>query len=136
MPASHPPVSEANAGSPSGALMASGTIHIAPELVDSVPAQGVLYIIARPTPSGGPPLAIQRLDIPKFPFEYRLVQSDSGMMGSELNLDELEGLYVVVKIDQAGSVGAPQPGDMEGACAQNPVTPGAVGADIVIDVLH
>ena len=117
--------------------MASGTIRIAPELADRVPSKGVLYIVARPAPSGGPPLAIQRLEIPKFPFEYQLMQSDSGMlMGADLNVDELDALYIVAKIDLDGSVGAAQPGDMEGLCAMNPVTPGTTAADIVIDVLH
>ena len=136
MPANHPPV-DTQAERPAGPAVVSGTISIAPDLAGRVPDVGVLYVIARPAPTGGPPLAIIRVPVPEFPFDYQLTQADAGMMpGQGVDLSELDALYLVAKLDQDGSVGPPQPGDMEGACPQNPIVPGTSGADIMIDVLH
>ena len=66
-----------------------------------------------------------------------LTQADAGMMpGQEVDMNGLDALYISVKIDQDGMVGPAQPGDMEGAYASNPVAPGSLNVDIVIDKVY
>lgn len=140
MPANHPPPASPQTGmqsqtpQSSGDVIIAGTISLDPKLADQLPERAILYIIARPAPTGGPPLAIKRLSLPEFPFEYSLTNADAGMMpGQEVNLGELDALYISVKIDLDGKVGPAEPGDMEGVCAGNPVMPGTMDAHVIID---
>lgn len=138
VPPNHPPVqNEATPPVSTGEAVISGTISVAEELVGRLPKQAIMYIIARPSPTGGPPLAIQRMSVPSFPFEYALTQTDAGMMpGQEVNLTDLDALYITVKIDQDGKVGPAEPGDMEGTCVSNPVVPGTHDAHVIIDKVY
>ena len=132
-PASEAPLTKAPQRESTGEAVISGTIGIDPSLVDRLPKGAVLYIMAKPAPVG-PPLAIQRMPVPEFPFTYTITQDDAGMMpGQEVDLMGLDALYISVKIDQDGLVGPAQPGDMEGSAAANPVAPGSKNIDIVID---
>ena len=136
LPKGHPPAGESERakGSPAGAV--GGTIRIAPELAGRIPANATLYIVARERADGGPPYALKRLRVPRFPFRYTLTQADVGQMfGEGIVLAEIPEMYLVAKIDQDGFVGA-QPGDMEGSCPQNPVAAGETGGDILIDRVH
>lgn len=113
----------------------SGTIQLAEGLRDRIGKDAALFIVARPAPSGGSPLAVKRLDIPSFPFVYTLSKRDA-MMGQDFDWNEVDALYLSAKIDADGSIGGAAIGDMDGVCAQNPVEPGATGVDIVIDTVH
>jgi|AP95_1055475.scaffolds.fasta_scaffold87447_2 hypothetical protein len=117
------------------AAIVSGTIQLAEGLHDRISKNAVLFIIARPAPVGGPPLAVKRLDVPSFPFDYTLLKTDA-MMGQGIDWNEIDALYLSVKIDADGSIGGAKTGDMDGVYAQNPVQPGAAGIDIVIDTVH
>lgn len=111
----------------------SGTIRLAGGLDERIGRQAVLFVIARPAPVGGPPLAVKRLDISDFPLSYTLTQGDAMI---EIDWSEIDALYVSAKIDADGRVGGSKTGDMEGIYPQNPVAPGAVDVDILIDTVH
>ncbi len=114
----------------------SGILSVSESIADNVPSGATLYIIGRKGGSSGPPYAIQRLPVPPFPYRYTLTSADAGtMMGQAPSTEALPPLYVVAKIDQDGLVGA-QPGDMEGSCQANPLAPGEMSGDIVIDQIH
>ena len=116
----------------SGAVV-SGTIRLADGLAERIGSNAVLFVIARPAPVGGPPLAVKRLDISDFPHPYTLTREDAMI---EIDWSEIDALYVSAKIDADGRVGGSRAGDMEGIYPQNPVVPGAVEVDILIDTVH
>ena len=111
----------------------SGTIRLADGLDERVGINAVLFVIARPAPVGGPPLAVKRLDFSDFPLSYTLTRGDAMI---EIDWSEIDALYVSAKIDADGRVGGSKAGDMEGIYTQNPVAPGAVDVDILIDTVH
>ena len=115
------------------AAVVSGTIRLAEGFDARVGRDAALFIIARPAPVGGPPLAVKRLAIPAFPHAYTLTQSDAMIA---VDWDEIDALYVSAKIDADGQVGGAKTGDLEGIHAHNPVAPGAVDVDIVIGDTH
>ncbi|MDA0749014.1 MAG: hypothetical protein O2954_21045, partial [bacterium] len=133
LPQNHPPTNTQKPAASSEKGTVRGTVTIAPELANRIPSGAYLYIIARERPDGGPPYAFKRIRVPSFPYTYTLTQGDVGQMfGEGIVLTDIPEMYLVAKIDQDGRVGA-QPGDMEGACAHNPVAAGEQGGDIVID---
>ncbi len=111
----------------------SGTIRLADGLDERVGINAVLFVIARPAPVGGPPLAVKRLGFSDFPLSYTLTRGDAMI---EIDWSEIDALYVSAKIDADGRVGGSKTGDMEGIYPQNPVAPGAVDVDILIDTVH
>lgn len=134
LPEGHPTVGGEGAGEAASGGTVRGTIRVASELAGRVPQNAYLYIIARERADGGPPYALKRIRAPRFPYTYTLTQADVGkMFGDGIVLAEIPEMYLVAKIDQDGLVGPPQPGDMEGACANNPLAAGAQNGDIVID---
>ena len=103
----------------------TGTIRIAPELMDLAPSGGVFFVIARPA-TGGPPIAVSKIDASKEPTPFSIGPEDAmGPAGFD------QPVNLTVKWDQDGSVGS-QPGDLEGEHAENPVEPGAVGVDVAL----
>lgn len=114
-----------------------GTIHIAPDLADRIPPNAYLFVMARERFDGGHPYAVKRLPVPAFPFHYTLGQADvMPMMGKGTAFADIQEMHLLARIDQDGQAGTPQPGDLEGVCAANPVAPGSTGCDIVIDRSH
>ena len=134
-PPKPPPVqaTEDKERSQTSGTVVSGTIRLANGLDERIGSNAVLFVIARPAPVGGPPLAVKRLDISDFPLSYTLTQGDAMI---EINWSEIDALYVSAKIDADGRVGGSKAGDMEGIYPQNPVAPGAVEVDILIDTVH
>lgn len=125
-PASAAPAAEKPLVASAGAI--AGTIRIAPGLVREVAPTDVLFIIARKA-SAGPPLAVRRIEAPKFPLAYRLSAENVMMQGMPF-----EGqVTLVARLKKDGSPGPPRAGDLEGVYPKNPVTIGAGAADIVID---
>jgi len=120
-----------------GAGTIHGAIRLAPDLADRIPPNAYLFVMARERSDGGHPYAVKRLPVPAFPFHYTLGQADvMPMMGTGKAFADIREMYLVARIDQDGQAGAPQPGDLEGACAVNPVAAGSAGCDIVIDRSH
>ena len=120
-------------GAQASGVVVSGIIRLADGLDERIGSNAVLFVIARPAPVGGPPLAVKRLDISDFPYSYTLTRGDAMI---EIDWSEIDALYVSAKIDADGRVGGSKTGDMEGVYPQNPVVPGAVEVDILIDTVH
>ena len=114
----------------------SGTIRVSAALQGRIPKRAYLFILARERNQGGPPpYAVKKIQVPRFPYEYSLGQSDVlPMAGEGIVFEEIPEMYLIAKIDQDGRVGL-EPGDMEGACPDNPVAAGQHGKDILIDRL-
>ncbi|MSS72043.1 MAG: hypothetical protein EXS64_11205 [Candidatus Latescibacteria bacterium] len=128
---------QASAASPAaGEKSVSGTITLAPELAARIPAGATLFVMARERVQGGPPYAVQRLPVPGFPFHYSLSQADIlPMFGEGLQFADIDEMYILVRVDQDGRAGQPDPGDLEGA-TKTVVKPGQKGVDIVIDKVY
>ena len=61
----------------------SGTIELDEFLSSKIPEQGTLFLIARPEGvTGGPPLAVKRHSLIKFPFDFKISQKNVMMEGN------------------------------------------------------
>ena len=111
----------------------AGTISVDPGLADKVNPSATLFIIARQADVPfGPPLAVQRIQGPEFPFSYTLSGEDVMRPGTPFQ----GNVKVKAKLDGDGSVGT-QPGDLEGEYGKNPAMVGQTDAvDITFNKLH
>ena len=111
----------------------AGTISVDPGLTDKVNASAMLFIIARQADVPfGPPLAVQKIQSPEFPFSYTLSGEDVMRPGTPFQ----GKVAVKAKLDGDGSVGT-QPGYLEGAYGNNPATVGQEGAvNVTLNKLH
>lgn len=111
----------------------TGTVRLSPEFATRVPRGAVLYLIARERADGGVPYAFKRIPVPAFPFSFTMGQADvARMFGDGIVFAEIPEMYLIARIDQDGMASA-QPGDLEGACLQNPVAAGDRDLEILID---
>lgn len=134
MPPEHPPVGEMPAGHPAVGQQGpaiTGTISLAPELVEKASPGAVLYVIARQQGVNAP-VAVARLQDVTFPAAYSL--SRQHMMGSQGTGGEK--VEVTARLDKDGMVGPPEPGDIEGIYPNNPVAMGESGVDFILDKIH
>lgn len=117
---------------PGSDAVVAGRVTIAPELADRVAGTDVLYVIVR-RPKGPPrPIAVKRIERPRFPVEFTVTRDDVMIQGTQLT-----GMVeVVARLDKDGGAGPAQPGDMEGAFERNPTLVGGKGIEIKIDKLY
>lgn len=85
----------------------AGQVRLAAGRDERLPAGAVLFVIARRGP--GPPVAVKRIEDPRFPLAFRLSQADA-MAGATFE-GELE---LVARLKMDGRAGSPAPGDLEG----------------------
>ena len=98
----------------------------------NIDPQAALFIIARPAGSpGGPPLAVKKIDKPKFPLQYSLSQENVMMQGTPFT----GKINITVRLDKDGNPTSRGAGDMTGEYKKNPAEVGVKNADIVIDQL-
>ena len=110
----------------------SGTITIDAKIKDKIDPQAALFIIARPAGNpGGPPLAVKKIDKPKFPLQYSLSQENVMMQGTPFT----GKINLTVRLDKDGNPTSRGAGDMTGEYKKNPAEVGVKNADIVIDQL-
>jgi cytochrome c-type biogenesis protein CcmH len=124
MPAEPPPGPEtaARTGPP-----LRGTIRIAPDLAERVPAGAVLFLIAR-TGAPGPPTAVRRIANPSFPLEFSIGPDDRMIAAMPF-----QGPFqLVARVDADRDAITRNPGDLQGE-ADGSFEPGASGIEIVID---
>ena len=108
--------------------LVKGTITVAKELQDKLPANAVLFIIARREGAGGkPPLAVQRVETFEFPLEYSIGQADVMMPGGIFQGD----MVITARLDSDGNATSSK-GDVEGTKAAKP---GDENVDILLDRL-
>lgn len=110
----------------------AGRVMIAQDLADRVAASDVLYVIVRRSQGPPRPIAVKRIERPRFPVEFAVTRDDVMIRGTQLT-----GMVeVVARLDKDGSAGPAQPGDMEGAYKQNPTLVGGKDVEIVIDKIY
>lgn len=119
------------AGTRSGAEGGSpiqGRIEIAPALTGARPANGVLFVIARPQGArGGPPLAVLRIPSPSFPLEFS-IGPDDVMIPSM----QFEGaISLSARLDADGNAMTKGAEDLSSP-VEEPLAPGATGVRIVL----
>jgi cytochrome c-type biogenesis protein CcmH len=104
-----------------------GTVTVAEALSDRVPAGAVLFLIARSAESG-PPLAVRRIDSPRFPLDFT-IGPDDRMIAS---MPFAGPIRLTVRVDSDGNVTTRSPGDLQGA-AEGGFHPGDTGVALVLD---
>jgi cytochrome c-type biogenesis protein CcmH len=114
----------------SSSAQISGKITIDPKLKASLDPNAALFIIARPAGgTGGPPLAVKKIDRPTFPLDYTLSQDNVMMQGTPFT----GKINITVRLDKDGNPVTHTPGDMTGDYKKNPVEVGTKNVDVVID---
>ncbi len=110
----------------------AGRVTVAPELASKISPTDTLFVIVR-RPGGQPrPVAVKRIDGPKFPVTFEITAADVMVQGTELR-----GMVdVVARVDKDGMAGQPQPGDLEGQYDKNPTLPGGKDLEIVITKVY
>jgi len=114
---------------PRGGGIIAGRVSITPTLADRVSPTDVLFVIVR-RPQGPPrPIAVKRIDGPRFPVTFEITNQDVMVQGSELT-----GMVsIVARVDKDGRAGPPQEGDLEGEFEKNPTLVGGTDIEIVIN---
>lgn len=127
-PAAPPPAPGAAPAAEAAAETApvSGVVRLAPELAGRVPANGVLFIVAR-RGGAGPPLAVKRIESPTFPLAFELGPDDRMIQAMPF----AGPLQLTARVDGDGNATTRTPGDLQGA-APAPVDPGATNVEIVL----
>jgi cytochrome c-type biogenesis protein CcmH len=115
LPEGHPPVGDAPPAAPTGQRGVRVTLDLDPA---ARLRSGVLFVIAR-NPSGGPPVAVKRVDASAFPITVELTEADS-MMGQPLP----DTFRIEARLDSDGNATTRPPTDP--SAMQDGVGPGAV----------
>lgn len=114
-----------------GQTRISGTVQVADELADRLPANAVLFLVARIAGrEGGPPLAVQRHAAPRFPLDFVISEADSMVPNTPLVGD----LIITARIDQDGNAMTSTPGDLLGQAG--PASAGDTGVVIVLSEME
>jgi cytochrome c-type biogenesis protein CcmH/NrfG len=126
-----PTSAAASAATPTGQTI-SGKITIDPKLKDKIDPQAALFIIARPAAAtGGPPLAVKKIDKPTFPLTYSLSQENVMMQGTPFT----GKINITVRLDKDGNPTTRGAGDLTGEYKKNPAEVGMKNADVIVDLL-
>lgn len=104
-----------------------GTIRVDPSLAGRIPADGVLFLIAR-AGAAGPPLAVLRVPAPRFPLPFSLGPENRMIQ----TLPFAGEMQLTARLDSDGDAGSRTPGDLQGAAAGRHA-PGASEVEIVLD---
>jgi len=106
-----------------------GTIEVAPELADRIPAGATLFVIVR-AGDAGPPTAVKKIESPSFPFEFSVGPEDRIIQGQPFR----GPLKLTARLDADGNAGTRGPGDIQGRYP-DPVDPGADSLVFSLDEL-
>lgn len=114
------PAAPADAGAGRGdQAVASGPqiaveVVLDPALAARAPRDATLFVIAR-APGGGPPLAIRRIQAPRFPLVVSLSQADRMLDG--VQIEEGASILVSARLSRSGQA-QPADGDLEAAAQE------------------
>lgn len=107
-----------------------GTITVDPKLKSKLDGKAVLFIVVYQTGStGGPPLAVKKIEQPVFPLAYTLGPESVMMAGMPFS----GKVMVSVRLDKDGNAMTKEPGNLTGEYKKNPVEIGSQKVDIVLD---
>ncbi len=120
-------ISPAGVDSAPSADPIQGTITLAPQWVGKVPAGAVVFLIAR-SASAGPPLAVKRIEDPRFPLKFS-IGADDRMIKSRPFAGEI---HLSARLDADGNASTRSPGDLQ-STAQKRYNPGDLGVSLTID---
>jgi cytochrome c-type biogenesis protein CcmH len=126
------PASTATAETPASSRSPEirGKISIDPKIKSQVDSRATLFIIAHSGgSSGGPPVAVKKIDRPAFPLSYSLGSENSMMQGAPFPAK----VSISVRLDKDGNPMTHGPGDLLGEYKKNPVAAGSKNVNIVID---
>jgi cytochrome c-type biogenesis protein CcmH len=118
-----PPPASGNEAQP-----VSGTITLAPDFERKLPAGAILFVIARTGQGGGPPLAVKRIESPRFPLEFSLGPDDRMIK----QMPFVGPIQLSARLDADGNAMTRAPGDLQGQAAAMH-QPGDTDIAIVID---
>lgn len=105
-----------------------GRIELAPGMEGAQPADGVLFVIARPQGvSGGPPLAVLRIPAPRFPLEFTIGPKDVMIPSMRF----AGSLSLSARLDADGNAMTRGEEDLSSA-VEAPVLPGASGVRLLL----
>jgi cytochrome c-type biogenesis protein CcmH len=121
------------AGPPAAAKSAqsiSGKITVDPKLQSKIDKSATLFLIARAASgTAGPPLAVKKIDQPKFPVSYSLGQENVMIQGMPFS----GKINVSARLDKDGNAMTREAGNLLGDYKKNPVQVGSQNVDIVLD---
>lgn len=112
-PTTNAPAGERVAGTAEGSRI-SGTVRIAADLAAGAAPGATLFIYASDAAAPGPPLAVLRLQVDRWPVSYVLDDADAMIPGR--NLSAARRIKVEARIS-AGGEALPSPGDLVGTIA-------------------
>ncbi len=122
-----PPSAQAHAG----ATSVSGTVTLAPQLLDSVRPGDTVFVFARAVDGNRMPLAVQRARVADLPLKFKL--DDSMAMSPQSRISDAGAVRIEARVSRSGNA-TPESGDPFGSSA--PVKPGAKGVDLKIDQIR
>ena len=111
----------------SSAKPIQGIVTVAEALSSRVPAGAVLFLIAR-SGASGPPLAVKRIDSPRFPLDFTIGPDDRMITAMPF----AGPIRLTARVDSDGNVTTRTPGDLQGA-AEGGFHPGDTGVALVLD---
>jgi hypothetical protein len=85
-----------------------GTIQVVPPLSEQIPDGAILFLIAR-TGAPGPPLAVQKMPVPKFPFKFSIGPDDRMIQAMPFK----GPILLSARIDTDGNAMTRTPGDLQ-----------------------
>lgn len=129
-----PPGMRGRTGSPpsdssAGAAAVRGTVLVAGEFADRIPAGAVLFIIVRGQ-GAGPPIAVKRVTSPRLPYEFEIGPGDRMIQ----SIPFAGPFSLSARLDADGNATTRSSGDVQGATTE-PVNPGDSGVRVVLDQL-
>lgn len=112
LPPGHPPTDGPAGGSAAAVPADAYTVRVEADVIAGFAQTGVLFVALRPS-SGGPPVAVRRIDRPVFPMTITVGPGDMMMATGEAELPAT-GL-LTVRLDQDGSASTRDEADLEGS---------------------
>ncbi len=124
-----PPPPSADPAMPSGDPI-KGEIVVDPSLQGSA-SGGTLFIVVRNQgmPNQGPPLAVRKIDNPKFPASFQIAASDVMMPG----IPFVGPFDLYVRLDQDGNAMTKAPGDLMNGSPASGIKAGSTDVKITLD---
>ena len=95
-----------------------GTLRLAAELQGAQPSGAVLFLIAR-TAAAGPPLAVKRIEAPRFPLDFEIGPADRMLA----TMPFAGAIQLSARLDSDGNATSRTPGDLTGRRPARPSRP-------------